>query len=70
MHAHDHFVDTRLGRLHYLEAGYGPALILAHSNGASAYEYEFVIDELARRYRVIAWDMPGQGDSDNPLRFF
>ena len=70
MHAHDRFVDTRMGRLHYLEAGSGPTLILAHSNGASAYEYEFVIDELAKRYRVIAWDMPGQGDSDNPPRFF
>ncbi len=70
MLVHDRFAETRLGRLHYLEAGSGPVLILAHSNGASAYEYEFVIEELAKRYRVIAWDMPGQGDSDNPPRFF
>ena len=70
MHVHDRFAETRLGRLHYLEAGSGPALILAHSNGASAYEYEFVMEELSKRYRVIAWDMPGQGDSDTPPRFF
>ena len=38
--------------------------MLLHSNGGSAYEFEHVIDDLAKRYRVIAWDMPGQGDSD------
>lgn len=70
MHAQDRFADTRMGRVHYLEAGSGPPLILMHSNGASAYEYEFVIEDLAKKYRVIAWDMPGQGDSDNPPRFF
>ena len=70
MHASDRFAETRMGRIHYLEAGEGPVLMLMHSNGASAYEYEFVIDELAKRYRVIAWDMPGQGDSDTPPRFF
>jgi 3-oxoadipate enol-lactonase len=70
MHAQDRFVFTTMGRIHYLEAGSGPALILMHSNGGSAYEYEFVLDELARKYRVIAWDMPGQGDSDRPPRFF
>ena len=70
MHAKDIFVETRMGRIHCLEAGSGPALILMHSNGASAYEYEFVIDDLAKKYRVVAWDMPGQGDSDTPPRFF
>jgi pimeloyl-ACP methyl ester carboxylesterase len=72
MHPHDRFVETRMGRIHYLEAGVGagPTLILVHSNGASAYEYEFVIEDLAKRYHVIAWDMPGQGDSDYPPRFF
>ena len=70
MHAQDRFAVTQMGRIHYLEAGAGPPLILMHSNGGSACEYEFVIDELAKRYRVIAWDMPGQGDSDNPPRFY
>jgi 3-oxoadipate enol-lactonase len=70
MHAKDKFAVTHMGRIHYLEAGSGPVLMLMHSNGASAYEYEFVIDELAKRYRVIAWDMPGQGDSDVAPRFY
>ena len=64
--AKERFVTTQMGRIHCFDAGSGPALMLVHSNGASAYEYEFVIDMLAKKYRVIAWDMPGQGDSDNP----
>jgi 3-oxoadipate enol-lactonase len=60
----DRFSATKFGRIHTLSAGGGAPLLLLHSNGGSAYEYEHVIDDLARRYRVIAWDMPGQGDSD------
>lgn len=60
----DGFVSTRFGRLHYLHAGTGNPLILLHSNGHSAYEYEFVMETLAKNRMVIAWDMPGQGDSD------
>ena len=63
----DGFVGSRFGRLHYLTSGSGTPLILLHSNGGSAYEYEHAIEGLARSYRVIAWDMPGQGDSD-PLQ--
>jgi magnesium chelatase accessory protein len=69
-HATEKFVQTRMGRIHCFDAGSGPALMLVHSNGASAYEWEFVIDRLAKKYRVVAWDMPGQGDSDNPPHFY
>jgi len=62
--AEDLFVQTTYGRIHALAAGSGEPLILLHSNGGSAYEYEHVIEDLARSFRVIAWDMPGQGDSD------
>lgn len=64
----DAFFSTPFGRIHTLTAGSGEPLVLLHSNGGSAYEYEHVYDELAKRYRVIAWDMPGQGDSDPLLR--
>lgn len=60
----DKFVQTRSGRLHFLNGGSGPPLILLHSNGGSAYDYEFVFERLTHRYEVFAWDMPGQGDSD------
>jgi 3-oxoadipate enol-lactonase len=61
----DQFVATRWGRIHCRKAGAdGIPLILLHSNGASAHEFEHVLGQLAERQRVLAWDMPGQGDSD------
>jgi len=55
------------GRTHYLEAGAGPVIILMHSNGNSAYEYEDVLPILSQSYRVLAVDYPGHGDSE-PLK--
>jgi pimeloyl-ACP methyl ester carboxylesterase len=39
----DGFARTAHGRIHYLEAGSGAPLVLLHSNGASAWQYEHVI---------------------------
>lgn len=60
----DKFYVTGHGRVHCREIGEGPPIFLMHSNGRSAYEFDDVADALARRFRVIAWDMPGHGDSD------
>lgn len=60
----DGFVNTAVGRLHYQHAGSGRAMVLLHSNGSSAYEYEAVLADLGRHFHVYAWDMPGHGDSD------
>src|SRR5262249_36294354 len=59
----DGFAATAYGRIHYLHAGSGAPLILLHSNGCSAYEYQDVMEGVARARWVIAWDMPGAGDS-------
>ncbi|HEY8580571.1 MAG TPA: alpha/beta hydrolase [Beijerinckiaceae bacterium] len=64
----ERFVPTSDGVIHCHVAGEGEALLLLHSNGASAHEYEHVLNLLAERHRVIAWDMPGHGDSDAPVR--
>lgn len=64
----DLFAQTSFGRIHCLAAGSGEPLLLLHSNGGSAYEYEHVIEPLAEHFHVIAWDMPGQGDSDPLLK--
>jgi len=66
----DSFVVTRYGRIHYLEAGQSDPLVLLHSNGCSAHEYDEVILDLSRRWRVLAPDMPGQGDSDPITRHY
>jgi pimeloyl-ACP methyl ester carboxylesterase len=60
----DVFYDTRLGRIHCRVAGDGAPLFLMHSNGRSAYEFDPLANALADRFRVVSWDMPGQGDSD------
>jgi pimeloyl-ACP methyl ester carboxylesterase len=58
------FVQTSMGRIHHAVAGDGPPLVLLHSNGCSLYEFQSVIEGLARKHRVYALDLPGQGDSD------
>ncbi len=58
------FEYTRHGCIHYYEEGAGKPLILLHSNGASAHQYDDCMQLFAKNWRVIAWDMPGHGDSD------
>ena len=61
----DGFVQSAShGCIHYVEAGSGKPLVLLHSNGASALQYRFTMEEFAKTWRVIAMDMPGHGDSD------
>lgn len=59
-------------RTHFLEAGTGEPLVLLHGGefGASAeIGWAHIIPELARRYRVIAPDMLGYGDSAKVVDF-
>jgi pimeloyl-ACP methyl ester carboxylesterase len=62
------FVEVDGVRLHYLERGDGPPLVLLHGNGATLQDYLLsgLIDDAATRYRVIAFDRPGFGYSERP----
>lgn len=60
----DVFHDTPHGRVHCRESGAGRTLLLMHSNGRSAYEFDDVAAAIGDRLRVVSWDMPGHGDSD------
>jgi pimeloyl-ACP methyl ester carboxylesterase len=62
------FVEVDGVRLHYLERGEGPALVLLHGNGvfANDFEYSGLMEQLSERYRVIAFDRPGYGYSERP----
>jgi pimeloyl-ACP methyl ester carboxylesterase len=51
-------------RVRYRELGDGPPLLLVHGLMTSSYSWRYVIAPLARRYRVIAPDLPGAGGSD------
>jgi len=49
--------------LAYHEAGAGEPLLLLHGLTASRGVFNPIADQLAQRYRVIAVDLPGHGDS-------
>jgi pimeloyl-ACP methyl ester carboxylesterase len=53
-------------RLHCVEAGSGPPLLLIHGFLVSHLEWEVMIPRLAPRFRCIAVDLPGFGASDKP----
>lgn len=52
--------------LHYVDEGSGPAVLLTHGFAASSRMWEGQIAAFRDRYRIIAWDMRGHGDSDSP----
>ena len=54
-------------RLHYLAAGSGPALLLLHGWPQSSHQWRHLMPVLATRYRVIAPDLRGLGDSGKPV---
>ncbi|MBO1075227.1 alpha/beta fold hydrolase [Roseomonas marmotae] len=63
------FLEVDGVRLHYLDRGAGPAtIVLLHGNGAMTEDFgsSGLIDILARRHRVIAFDRPGFGHSSRP----
>jgi pimeloyl-ACP methyl ester carboxylesterase len=62
------FVTVDGVRLHYLERGEGPVLVLLHGNGVLANDFEQsgLLARAAEHYRVIAFDRPGFGYSERP----
>lgn len=60
----EYFLSTPAGRIHCVEQGEGPPLLLLHSNGCSVHEYAQALPLLGHNYRCIAWDLPGHGDSE------
>lgn len=62
------FVKVDGVRLHYIERGSGPVLVLLHGNGVLADDFvqSGLLDKAAEHYRVIAFDRPGYGYSERP----
>ena len=62
------FVTVDGVRLHYIERGAGPPVVLLHGNVVSAGDFVWsgLVYRLAARHRVIAIDRPGYGYSDRP----
>ncbi len=57
-------------RLHYVTGGRddGETVVLFAGFPESWYAWRLVMPKLAERFRVIALDLPGQGDSDRPAQ--
>ncbi|MCF6108452.1 alpha/beta fold hydrolase [Mesorhizobium muleiense] len=49
--------------LHYVRGGEGPAIILIHGMPEDWTEYQAIMPRLARRFTVVAVDLPGLGQS-------
>lgn len=54
-------------KIHYVEAGSGPVVVLLHGLGGNTTNWQFNIAALAQKYRVIVPDQIGFGKSDKPL---
>lgn len=64
-----HTVSVGGVETHYLEAGEGETLVLIHGGGAGADaqgNWQGCIPDYAKRFRVVAVDMPGFGRSAKP----
>lgn len=64
------FIDVDGVRLHYLDEGDGPPLVLLHGLGSMVEDFVLsgLVREASKRYRVIAFDRPGYGHSERPRR--
>ncbi|MEG3158914.1 alpha/beta fold hydrolase [Sphingomonas sp. LB2R24] len=58
------FIDVAGARLHYVDRGKGPAIVLVHGLSAHLRNFSYgVADALAENYRVILVDRPASGYS-------
>ncbi len=56
-------------RVHYVEAGEGPTLLLVHGALGDHRSWRRIIAPMATRYRVLVPDLPGFGRSEKPSRY-
>jgi len=61
--------DSSRGRIHYVDEGDGPPLLLCHGNPTWSFLYRDIIVALRDRFRCIAPDYLGFGLSERPAGF-
>ena len=59
------FLDVDGNRIHYLDVGSGPAIVMVHGLGGQMANFTYaVVDELKDRFRVVVMERPGSGYSE------
>jgi 2-hydroxy-6-oxonona-2,4-dienedioate hydrolase len=61
------FVSVFGAKIHYVDVGVGPTVVLLHGLADDVGVWEAVIPSLSARFRVLALDQIGFGGSDKPL---
>ena len=65
----DHMVEIDGARVHYVDDGTGPVMLMLHGNPTSSFLYRHVIAGLRHDYRCVALDLPGFGQSSAPPHY-
>lgn len=66
----DKFVEANGIKIHYVEEGEGPPLLLIHGGGLTAKSWQGLAKEASRYFRVIMPDSRGHGLTNNPQGTF
>jgi haloalkane dehalogenase len=61
--------ESSRGRIHYIDEGEGPPILLCHGNPTWSFLYRDIVVVLRDRFRCIAPDYLGFGLSDRPAGF-
>lgn len=60
------YVELHGDRIAYRDVGRGPALLLIHGMAGSSATWQAILKQLSKKYRVIAPDLLGHGESAKP----
>jgi len=63
------YLELECGRMHYIDEGEGPVIVMVHGTPAWSFIYRNLIKKLRSRFRCVAMDMIGFGLSDKPEDF-
>lgn len=63
------FLGVAGARVHYVDEGSGPTMLLLHGNPTWSFLYRHVISGLRDRFRCVAVDLPGFGLSTAPSTY-
>jgi haloalkane dehalogenase len=63
------FIEVEGARVHYVDEGSGPVLLMVHGNPTWSFVFRHLIRGLRDRFRCVALDLPGFGLSTAPAGY-